>query len=273
LFGIPSIYCDGVPIRITRRKALALLAYLAVTERRVSRSELAVLLSPDHDDARAYAELRRAWATLKESGLGDALIADREYLYLKPHPQLWIDVREFQQLASPLNDAASLQRIAALYQGEFLAGFSLRGSNTFNEWQFIQTQTFQRQFLTTLEKLIQLFTSQQAYTEALVTVEQFITHEYFDENIQQQAMHLYAKIGQPLAAMQLFEDYKARLEAEIGAKPLAETVRLYESLRSSQSLEALGFAHTHAGSIPAAPALILGRERALADIKQRLHDN
>lgn len=274
LFGIPGIYCDGVPIRITRRKALALLAYLAVGERRFSRSELAVLLSPDYDDTRAYAELRRAWATLKELGLGDALIADREYLYLKTHPQLWIDVWEFQrQLSNQLNDTASLRKIASLYRGEFLAGFSLRNSETFNEWHFIQTQTYQRHFLTTLEKLIQLFITQEAYSEALAAIEQFLTHEYFNESIQQQAIQLYAKIGQPLTAIRVFEDYKVRLAVEIGAAPLEETVRLYDSLRSSQSPAALKAAPAYTGNIPSVPALILGREHALADMKQRLQAN
>jgi DNA-binding SARP family transcriptional activator len=274
LFGIPEVYCDGIPIRIARRKALALLAYLATTQRRVRRSELAVLLSPDHDDARAYAELRRTWAALKEAGLGDALVADREYLYLHSHPQIWIDVREFQhQLANFAKDMTSLQKIVELYQGEFLAGFSLRGSETFNEWHFIQAQTFQRQFLTTLEKLIQLFISQEAYADAIATIERFMSYEYFDESIQQQAMCLYAKIGQPLTALHTFENYKARLEAELGAKPLNETVRLYESLRSSQSLDVLQSAHVHTGGIPSTPALILGREQALADIKQRLRNN
>ncbi len=274
LFGIPGIYYDDVPIRITRRKALALLAYLAVGERRFSRSELAILLSPDHDNTRAYAELRRTWAALKELGLGDALIADRQYLYLKPHPQLWIDVQEFQhQLSTQLNDTASLQKAAALYKGEFLAGFSLRNNEIFNEWHFIQTQTYQRQFLATLEKLIQLFITQQAYSKALATIEQFIAYEYFNESIQQQAIQLYAKIGQPLTAIRVFEDYKTRLEAEIGANPLEETVRLYEGLHSSQSPEALKFAHAFTGKIPSAPALILGREQALANMEQRLQAN
>src|SRR5690606_33217619 len=129
-----SIVHDHIA-HVSRRKALALLAYLAVMDKPVSRLELAVLLSPDHDQTRAYAELRRAWAALKEAGLDQLLIADRETLALAAQTELWIDVREFNRLAyqvgNPSNDRQSasqsasidvLQQMADLYKGDFMQG-------------------------------------------------------------------------------------------------------------------------------------------------------
>ena len=58
-FGPPQIVLDGAPINTDRRKAIALLVYLAVTGREHARDALAALLWPDFDRARAFAYLRR----------------------------------------------------------------------------------------------------------------------------------------------------------------------------------------------------------------------
>ena len=50
--GSPLIELQGVPVVIVRRKAIALLAYLAVTKRRRSREHLANLFWPDGDAAK-----------------------------------------------------------------------------------------------------------------------------------------------------------------------------------------------------------------------------
>ena len=58
LFGFPRIEYQGNHIEIERRKALALAAYLALSERPQSRDVLADLLWPDLDQKRARAALR-----------------------------------------------------------------------------------------------------------------------------------------------------------------------------------------------------------------------
>ena len=65
LLGPPRIELDGEPVRIQRRKAVALLAYLAVTGRSHSRDALATLLWPEYDQSSARAGLRVALAALR----------------------------------------------------------------------------------------------------------------------------------------------------------------------------------------------------------------
>ena len=70
--GSPQVELDGQPVQIERRKALALLAYLAVTGEACAREALATLLWPEHDSARALAYLRRTLWELN-AALGMAL--------------------------------------------------------------------------------------------------------------------------------------------------------------------------------------------------------
>ena len=57
-----SATLSGRELALKRRKAMALLAYLAVTGRSHSRDSLATLLWPELDQSTARARLRRAMA-------------------------------------------------------------------------------------------------------------------------------------------------------------------------------------------------------------------
>ena len=70
LLGPPRLELDGQVVQVSRRKAVALLAYLAVTGRCHSRDSIATLLWPELDQSTARARLRRALAALREA-LGD----------------------------------------------------------------------------------------------------------------------------------------------------------------------------------------------------------
>ena len=59
LLGQPYIERDGVPVKLDRRKAVALLAYLAVTGESHRRDALVNLLWPEYDASRGRAALRR----------------------------------------------------------------------------------------------------------------------------------------------------------------------------------------------------------------------
>ena len=71
LLGPPEISLDGLPIKTERRKAVALLAYLAVTARAHTREHLAALLWPGYTTASAHAYLRRTlWELNQMLGKG-----------------------------------------------------------------------------------------------------------------------------------------------------------------------------------------------------------
>src|SRR5262245_66638613 len=103
LLGAPRVECAGAPIEVDTRKAIALLAYLAITRRTHSRDALATLLWPEHDQTRARAVLRRTLSALNKALADDYLDTDRETIGLRKNlvvgdeTQIWIDADQFTE--------------------------------------------------------------------------------------------------------------------------------------------------------------------------------
>ena len=97
LFGPPHLERDGVLLDLGRRKATALLAYLAVTHQRHSRDALATLFWPEYDSRRGRANLSRTLSVLNKALGPGCLLADRDTLELTPEI-LWADVAYFHEL-------------------------------------------------------------------------------------------------------------------------------------------------------------------------------
>ena len=73
LIGPPRVARDGRPVTFDTRKAMALLAHLALAERPRSREALCELLWPGHDAEHARGALRRTLSALRKS-IGDEWI-------------------------------------------------------------------------------------------------------------------------------------------------------------------------------------------------------
>src|SRR5665213_1801395 len=65
ILGPVRVELDGAPLVVDTRKAIALLAYLAVTGRPASRETVAALLWPESGESGAHGALRRTLSVLK----------------------------------------------------------------------------------------------------------------------------------------------------------------------------------------------------------------
>src|SRR2546421_9571629 len=138
LLGPPQISLGDVPLSFKRRKAVAMLTYLAMTGRVHTREALASLLSRDtDDDDQAKSHLRNTLYALCGQ-IGDYLLMTRQTIALNPERPCWLDAQALHTslLATrdPATDHGTLERAVALYQGEFLAGFTVPEAPEFEEW-------------------------------------------------------------------------------------------------------------------------------------------
>src|SRR6185369_3528971 len=94
LFGAPRFEIQGQVVEGTRRKALAIAAYLALTDRAQTRDMLATLFWPDQDEEHSRTSLRSSLHNLTSLSPVEWLDADRLMVGIKSEA-IDIDARAF----------------------------------------------------------------------------------------------------------------------------------------------------------------------------------
>lgn len=246
LFGSPRVERDGKILEADTRKATAMLAYLAITGEGHNRDTLAALLWPDADQRRARAALRRTLSALKAMLGNTFLETTRESITLKPSAGMWVDVEQFQRhLAACLTHGHAsgqvcqfclpeLSAAVTLYRGDFLAGFSLRDSLSFDDWQFFQSEQLRRDMVGALERLVLGHASQGEFQTAIEYAHRWLSLDALHEPAYRQLMQLYAWSGRRDAALRHYRDCVRILDKELGVSPLEETVQLSKAIKENR---------------------------------------
>jgi DNA-binding SARP family transcriptional activator len=239
LFGSPRLLVNDQPVELNRRKALALLAYLAVTNQTHSRDALATLFWPESDQTGARGALRRTLSVLNTSLAGEWLDIDRENVSLRRKAGFWLDVEAFQaQLTPPPAELAAQVatwcEAAELYQADFLAGFTLRDCPEFDEWQFFQAEELRSALVGVLGHLVSALQGQGEAEAALTYARRWLSLDSLNEEIHRCLMQLYIQTGQRTAALRQYQACERVLEEELGVAPSEETAALAEQIRLGQ---------------------------------------
>ena len=258
LLGIPRVERDGRAVTFDTRKAMAMLAYLAVSEEPQSRDVLAGLLWPDHPQVQAKGALRRTLSVLGAATGGDSLVADRATISLRSGSALrsdsglWLDVSDFRshlsrrgydharaqgnQQAEDLcpECVADLEAAVALYRGDFMAGFALRDSPEFDDWQALQAGDLSRQLAGALRLLVRARIQTGDLDDAIGAARRWLSLDPLHEPAHAMLMRLYAWTGNRSAALQQYRDCVRILQRELGVPPLSQTSALDEAIRSDR---------------------------------------
>lgn len=262
--GPPRIERDGRLAEPDTRKATALLVYLALSGERPSRDWLAAFLWPEFEDRRAKAALRRTLSALKTAVGPAAIFASREAIGLE-EDATWCDVTAFRQALQQ----EDMETAVALYRDDFMAGFSLRDSLPFDDWQVLTAQTLRRQLEMALEKLVSQASARRAWEQALTLARRWLALDPLREEVHCQLMRIYAAQGQPNAALRQYRDCVRILEEELGVPPLPETTALYQAVQENR-LTAVPL--TAPSPLPSSAALpLVGRAAELAQMQQLFH--
>lgn len=284
LFGESHLIVDGQVVSLERRKALALLAYLALAEQRQSRDHLAALLWPDLDQQRARAALRSTIYALTSIAPGLWLNKTQHTLALD-RQQIKVDVNSFLALLQRRHSHDHPQHIlcdecidalaqaAEYYRADFMLGFSLSDSPEYEDWQLMQREWLRREFAAVLASLANHYNAQQAFDQALGYARRWLALDQLHEPAQRLLMRIYAASGNRSEALRQYQSCADLLRSELATTPEEETTRLYTMLRADSQVQ-LSFSDPIApplsSVLPPLPGLIIGREQVLAELKQRL---
>lgn len=239
--GNPRVMAGDREITLSRKKSLALLTLIAVSDVKPGRDRITGLLWPDKDESHARGALRTTLSTLN-SELGEALLVSKgDYLCLKD--DVWNDVKDFQEkirsmeknnfFDTKINE--ELEEAAELYSGDFLSGISIgRDAVEFDDWLYMQRENLRRAFSKVLERLVQSFTLTSNLTRAAGFAERWTSHEPGNEHAHRRLIELYAWMGKKREAMHQYELCKSILKRDLDVEPEESTIRLYNSIKENR---------------------------------------
>jgi len=233
LFGVPQLEIEGVPCSdaVTGRE-MALLSYLAVTGKVSNRSTLVDLLWHDATEQQARKNLRNLLYNLRQQ-LDPYLEITRQTIALTRN--YWLDVESFCSYWATQesdDDRSTLTEILALYQGDFLQGFSIQEAPLYDAWLVAQRRTLQEQAIHGLDLLAEHHLSRDNYERGLLATRQLLALAPWHENAHRQQMLLLARAGHRSAALAQYTLCQQALAEEYGVAPLPETTALYMQLKS-----------------------------------------
>ena len=151
LLGPPRVERDGATVAFDTRKAVALLAVLALADRPRPRDVLAELLWPEHDAEHARGALRRTLSALRSAVGADFVDATRDSVSLVRSAGLRVDVDAFRAAAAEGRAADA----AGVFRGDFLEGFGLRDAPSFEDWQRAEADGLRRELALVLARLVE----------------------------------------------------------------------------------------------------------------------
>lgn len=231
-------------------KVRALLIYLMLQPQVHERSQLAQFLWPGYGEESARQSLRQALYRLRQllpdSAATAWVLNTRQTVQFDPAAPVQVDVITFNQLLADCTShahdqlitcqlcLARLRQAVNLYQGDFLAGFTMDDSAPFEEWRRVTQEQCHIAALDALAQLTDAYEANGEYEEAQKFAERQIALEPWREQAYRQLMRTLARGGRRSAALALYHTCRQVLAGELGVEPDAETTALYEQIRAGE---------------------------------------
>jgi DNA-binding SARP family transcriptional activator len=277
---------DGATITLATDKVRGLLAYLATEADRPHRREaLAGLFWPDMPDEQARSNLRLTLHRLRQAideevpGASEVLFTVNRHVVQLHTAGLARDIQQFQQalltcethdhpqLESCAHCLPQMETAAALYQGEFLAGFSLDGGETFEDWLLMQREFLHQKALMALHTLTEMLARRGEVEAALRSAQRQMALDPFYEPAYRQAMQVQALHGLRPQALTLYAQCRQLLADELGVEPAPETTHLWQQIKAGTLQPApTRPAQTEIHHFPAPLTPFIGRQQELNEI-------
>lgn len=228
LFGAPEFALDHQQVRILRKKSRALLYFVAGNEDPIRREQLISIFWPDLPRPSGFQALRTSLYAVRKA-LGEAIVLRHDLVELSGAS--WVDVREFEAaLKVQDTDIDRLSQALDLYRGDFLQGFTLPETQTFEDWMVVQREHYRRQAIRSLMTLSIEYERKAEYQAALAPLERALRLDPLQEDLAREAMRLYYLAGDRPGAIRLYDELRKLLDREMGVPPMAETRALYDAI-------------------------------------------
>lgn len=236
LLGPPELQVGGQRRAFRTKKALALVAYLALEPGPQSREKLAALLWPDADPEAGRASLRGTLVYAREAlgPLRDRLEADRATVCLVTGPDE-CDVTALERVAgaarslSPAGALPELERAASLWRGELLDGFALGDGSGFDDW-LVDRRGATRSAVNLVFDRLSAGQLEQDPGRAAETARRWLALDRLNEAAWRRLAQARLASGQRALAREALDSCRQVLRDEVGCAPAPETLALEAQL-------------------------------------------
>ena len=230
LLGTPSLELSGRAVNFTRKKAMALLAFLAITRKAHDREHICTLLWPDSDTSSGRRSLRSVLTELRKI-LPDGLLGtDGSVVHLNDDVGLEVDTRRFT------DDTTAPETAVDLYDGDFMTGFFVSGCREFDDWVFRTSEALKNRFAALMRLLIERHRKNGDFDAAISKLNRIIALDPLDEASHRGLMEVLAESGARSSAIRQYERCRELLEVELDTEPDALTNELYRKIRASNPI-------------------------------------
>lgn len=231
LGGLRVTNAAGREIRITARKAQALLACLALRPgAALARDYLASLLWDETDAELARASLRQALAAIRRclpEAAARALSASTDALALDT-TLASSDVQQFRDLVRDGSPRALIEA-AERFDGELLPGFDAR-SAAFDAWLDEHRRALRREWSQALQRAATQCRSAGDLEGATAALARLVAIEPANEAAQRELMELFARRGLHTEALRQYRVCSEALRRDLDVAPAPATEALYRDI-------------------------------------------
>ncbi len=251
LLGTPVVKHGEHTLTFSTRKALALLVYLAVEGGLHGRKTLSEAFWPELDAQHGRAALRATLFELRKllegsHGPGERahLLVERDTLGFDQGSPLVLDLRLVEsaskQVGRGIEPLVGQAREALLQQleqatrqvrGPFLAGFTLRDSQFFDDWTRQQREYWHLRVHQLFDALSMLYERAGDAARAIETVTRWLSFDPLNEEGYRRLMRLRFSQGDRVGALRAYTNGRAVLADQLQIEPEPETVTLAKRIR------------------------------------------
>jgi DNA-binding SARP family transcriptional activator len=219
----------------------SLLAYLLLHRQgHQSREVLAGVFWGELDDdhsrsclTTAIWRLRKAFGFAEVRGEGAFISSGARGIGLEHYEPYWLDVDVFETQAAralrqPMEAAApreieELESVLTLYRGDLLDGF-------YEDWVLSERERLRLTYESCLSYLMLYYSSHGLWKASLSAGERLLQQDPLQEDVQQEVMRLYSRVGQRPRALRQYNVFRELLYKELGVQPAQDTESLHAEL-------------------------------------------
>src|SRR5258706_8198097 len=259
LLGTPVVKHGEHTLTFSTRKALALLIYLAVEGGIHTRKTLSESFWPELDAEHGRAalratllELRKLLESSHEPGERAHLHIERDTLGIEQDSPLILDLRFVESVSKQASQIgrrgellagqagedfiAQLEQATRLVRGPFLASFTLRDSQCFDDWTRQHREYWHLRVHQLFDTLSRLYERVGDVERAIETVSRWLGFDRFHEEGYRRLIRLRFSLGDRVGALRTYATCRAVLADELQIEPEPETVALAKRLRHTAPL-------------------------------------